>query len=575
MLVLGIFQDFYDPSACLVEDGKILAYAEEERFVRLKHAKGLFPAEAIKFCLEKRGVTIQEVDFIAHGWDCLRYSNGSIAAHYKCVEDRYPVDERTRRWHKDNLAHFNQKHQEAILTYRFRRLFGYDLKIPKMRHIPHHYSHAFHAYMMSDFDEALILTIDGSGDDHCTVVWHGQMDRIEALYQIKIPNSLGWFYAAVTEYLGFEAYDGEYKVMGLAAYGKPVRELIDKMRSIVRPAEDEIGYELDPTYIFYGSHTFSERFTDKMVEFFARKPRLQSAPIENWHENVAYAAQYVLEESVTRLLDHLTKKTGVRRVCIGGGVGLNVKMNSHLYYAGLVDDIYVQPICGDSGTAIGSAQAVIFEETGKRPELRWDLYLGPVYDEEVIESQIKQCKLPYRRPNHFARKIAQLLTDGKIVALFDKGMEGGPRALGARSILADPRDVRNRDKVNAVIKYREYWRPFCPSILAERAHEYLVRPTRAPFMIMAFKATEKCKQDAPAIVHVDGSCRVQLVEKDIQPHLYDIIAEFARLTDVPVLLNTSFNIRGEPMVCSVQDALRTFFSTGLDALAIGPFLLEK
>jgi carbamoyltransferase len=254
---------------------------------------------------------------------------------------------------------------------------------------------------------------------------------------------------------------------------------------------------------------------------------------------------------------------------------MNGKMNTRFYASGYLDDIYIQPICNDSGTAIGAAQAVVFHDTGLRPEPRWDVYLGPAYSDAEIEAQLEECGVRHRRLAHRAHEIGALLARGQIVAVFDGALEGGPRALGGRSILADPRDAANRDRVNAVVKYREYWRPFCPSLLAERASEYIVRPTRAPFMIMAFEATERCRKEAPAIVPVDGTCRVQLVEKDTHPRFHEIIEEFAKLTGVPIVLNTSFNVKGEPMVCSVRDALRTYFSTGLDALVAGPFLVEK
>jgi carbamoyltransferase len=575
MIVLGIFQDWSDPAACLVQDGRIVAYAEEERFIRIKHARGMFPSESVKFCLRAGGIDLEHVDAVAQGFDCPRHADGSIADHYAWVEKSYPIDERTRRWHQQNLKYFHPAQHETMTAQRLRRLFGHHVKVPPMRYVPHHYAHAFQAFMMSEFDDALVLTIDGSGDDHCTVIWHGHGTRIDPLREFKVPDSLGWFYAGITEYLGFEAYDGEYKVMGLAAYGKPDPALIDKMRRVVVPAPDEVGYTLDPTYIFYGCHTHSERFTDRLPQLLDRAPRLPSEPLDAWHQDVAFAAQHVLEETVVRLVGHYARETGLRKLCVGGGVGMNVKLNTRLYGTAGLDDIYIQPICNDSGTAIGAAQAVVFQDTGVRPEPRWDLYFGPADTDIEIESQLKECGVRYRRLTHRAKDIAALLAQGRIVAVLDGAMEGGPRALGARSILADPRDAANRDRVNAVIKYREYWRPFCPAVLAERAAEYMVRPTRAPFMIIAFDATERCRREAPAVVHVDGTCRAQLVEKETHPRFHDVIAEFCALTGVPMVLNTSFNIKGEPMVCSVRDALRTYFSTGLDDLVVGSFLVEK
>ena len=290
---------------------------------------------------------------------------------------------------------------------------------------------------------------------------------------------------------------------------------------------------------------------------------------------MAFEAQWLLEETVVRVVEHFQSQTGVRTLCIGGGVGLNVKMNSRLASLGAIDHVAAFPIPSDSGLAIGAPIGWWVEQTGQRPGPLQHVYLGPGYDDEEIEHQLRQCGLPYRQPTDIAEATAELLAAGKVVAWFQGRLEGGPRALGGRSILADPRTVEARDRVNAAVKFREYWRPFCPSMTVEAAGRYLRRPTPAPFMIIAFEATDEAARTIPAVVHVDGTIRCQTVDATTNPPYHALLVAFERLTGVPVVLNTSFNVKGEAIVCTPRDAIRTFFATGIDALAIGRFLLEK
>jgi len=406
------------------------------------------------------------------------------------------------------------------------------------------------------------------------VLWEHRGDSLTPVHEEKIPNSLGWYYAAFTEYLGFRAYDGEYKLMGLAAYGKANPELIEKVGRIIQTVPEEPHrYRIDPSYIHYGEHTYSKRYTDKLIELFERPPRISTEEYSEWHEDLAFAVQYHLERVVTSLVEWGVEKTGISRVTIGGGVGLNVKMNSKIFELPSVFDVWAQPLCSDGGAAVGAALVAEHRATGIVPNKLIRLNYG--FEEGDVEFVLKQSKIAYTRSGNIARDVAAMIADGKIVGWFQGEMEAGPRALGQRSILSDPRDIASRDKVNAIIKFREYWRPFCPSMLAERAGDYLESFTEAPFMVMAFRATEKLKHDAPAVVHVDGTARVQLVEREILPGYHELISEFEKLTGVGVLLNTSFNVKGEPVVCTLRDALRTFWSTGLDVLAAGDFIVEK
>ena len=471
-----------------------------------------------------------------------------------------------RRFNADAYQEHHERH--------WRRAFG-DVKFPPLYPIPHHYTHAFHAAMQSPFDRAICLSVDGSGDQHTTVLWRKEGTELQPIREILMPNSLGWVYAAFTEYLGFEAYDGEYKVMGLAAYGRHNEDLRAKLDCVVGEAPDGVEFRVDPAYIHYGPRSYSDRFTDRLVGLLERPPRRADEEITEWHEDLAYAVQENLERSVERLVLGGIRETGIHQVCIGGGVGLNVKLNSRLFEHPEVEDLFAQPLCADSGATAGAGLAASFQIGGSEPERLETLALGPEVTNESIEQTLQRARLAYERPPDICEAVADELARGRVVGWFQGRMEAGPRALGQRSILADPRTVEVRDRVNAIIKFREYWRPFCPSMTEEAAPRYFSRYTDAPFMIVAFPANDRLQREAPAVVHVDGTCRVQLVKQRVLPLYHRLLRAFEARTGVPVLLNTSFNVKGEPIVCTMQDALRTFWSTGLEVLAAGDFLVRK
>ncbi len=571
---LGIFEGHFDPAVAIVRDGKVIAYAEEERFLRNKHAYRVYPRRALNYCLETAGIGPEAVAAIGVNWNIDAYTDGRIAAFFDEMAGDWPLDPATKGWQRAMLGGFNRDAYEARHAREWRRLFG-EAPLPPIIGLPHHYTHALQSYLQSPFDDAVCVTIDGSGDEHCTVVWRCRGDSIEVMREIRMPHSLGWFYAAFTEYLGFEAYDGEYKVMGLAAYGQPDRDLSSKVAKVLHPAPDGIEYRLDPSFIHYGPRSWSDRFTDHLPALFERLPRRHDAPIEAWHRDLAFAVQAALEAAVEPLVTWALKEAGTGNLCIGGGVGLNVKMNSSLQALPEVARVFAHPLCSDGGAAAGAALGACWERTGARPEPLKTLACGPETQDDEIEEALKRCGLAYERPDDIAEAVADELVKGSVVGWFQGRMEAGPRALGQRSILADPRKVEARDRVNLVIKYREQWRPFCPSILAEAAERYLVAGQDAPFMIIAFEASEEFKCLAPAVVHVDGTARVQVVHRDVLPLYHRLISCFEARTGVAALLNTSFNVKGEPVVCTVLDALRTFYSTGMDVLAVGGFLLRK
>jgi carbamoyltransferase len=571
---LGIFEGGFDPAVGLARDGKLLAFAEEERFLRNKHAKGFYPIKSLKFSLEYAGLRPQDIAAIGINWDIPSYTDGSIANFFAGMRKQWNVDERTLGWQSWINRYYTEENVRDRHAMAWRLAFG-NTTLPPLYSLPHHYVHALQAYMQSPFDDALCITIDGSGDQHCTVLWHCERDDIKAIHEIKMPHSLGWFYAACTEYLGFEAYDGEYKVMGLAAYGKPNRDISARVAKVIAAAADGIGYTIDPSYIHYGKHSWSNRFTDRLPELMGKLPRSDTSPLEEWHYDFAYAVQAALEEAAIRMVEWGAKTTSSSNLCIGGGVGLNVKLNTRLFDAAGIARVFPHPLCSDSGAAAGVALATSWQLGGARPEKLKTLALGNEETESQIESALTRCRIAFDRPSDIAAEVARELADGSVVGWFQGRMEAGPRALGQRSILADPRNVASRDRVNEVIKYRENWRPFCPSMTKESASRYLESYDDAPFMIIAFRANEKMKMDAPAVVHVDGTVRVQMVDEGSNPLYHRLLRAFEDLTGVPILLNTSFNVKGEPIVCSAVDAIRTFAATGMDVLAIGPFIVRK
>jgi carbamoyltransferase len=472
------------------------------------------------------------------------------------------------------LKRFSEGAVEARHGLAWRKAFG-AAELPPIIAIPHHYVHAMHAFLQSPFEEALCLTVDGSGDQFCTVLWHCAGDRVVPIYEQPMPHSLGWFYAAATEFLGFDAYDGEYKVMGLAAYGRPDSEIQGAVARLLYAADDGVGYRIDPRMIHYGPHNWSDRFTDHLATLMGHSPRAENELLTEWHFNFAFAVQEALEQAAIRLVRWGQKKTGTSNLCISGGVGLNVKMNTRLFEVDGISRIFPHPLCSDSGAAAGAALIACWQQTGVRPEKLKSLALGNEESDDQIEAMLKRCGIAYTRSDDIAKSVAAELSEGRIVGWFQGRMEAGPRALGQRSILADPRTIDARDRVNAVIKYREPWRPFCPSMKAEAADRYLENWDDAPFMVIAFRAKPELQTEAPAIVHVDNTVRVQLVHEEVSPLYHRLLDAFEQLTGVPVLLNTSFNVKGEPIVCSAVDAVRTFYGTGMDSLAIGTFLVRK
>lgn len=599
MNILGIIGFGMNPAACLLRDGKCVAFAEEERFTRIKVSEGLFPGQAISYCLGAANLSLDAIDVIAFGWDCNKYpwSMGRNFAknflRYNLSSSSDAHDSKNSSWllALEGLTDFHPARIIPKINEGFRSI-GYKEKLPPIEFIPHHSAHAYSAYFNSGFHNAGILTIDGHGEELCTQLAIGNNDTIRIVESFPIPHSLGWFYAALTEYLGFIPYRDEGKVMGLAAYGQSRNRQNKWIEPLSRILRINGGtYEVDPTYTLFGGHRHGQRFSDKLARLItsidpAITPvsRGETTVLNHERKNrylnegyidLAWAGQELLERAAVMLASKLVREYNVENICIAGGVGLNCKMNGEILRRCGCKRIFVQPASSDAGSALGAAMFVGLKNGDDVRQPLENAYLGPEFSNADIEKTLKANKLEFRPVQDPAQVGAQLLSEGKIIAWFQGRMEMGPRALGNRSILANPTLPEIKDRVNKTVKFREMWRPFCPSLIDEKKHDYIESPGETRFMTVAYPAKKTIAAALPSVVHVDNSIRPQTVSKQVNSHYHDLLSHMAKLTGHPVVLNTSFNVKGEPIICTPQEAIRCFFSTGLDALILGDFLIEK
>jgi carbamoyltransferase len=558
MITLGInYSQMHDSSACLVRDGELVFAVAEERISRIKH-DARFPQNAIRACLDFGRVKAEQLDEVCFGW---QFPGAAFRHDLKCyASGKMPA---TYTNGLNSTLHFLSMWHQRGGAKRFAQVFG--AKKARMRFVEHHLAHALSAYSFSGFEDAAVVVMDGRGAWEATSIWHGRDGRIEHVLTIPFPDSVGYFYSEFTEYLGFHRNSDEWKVMGLAPYGKPgveLRAFIDAEASPYKVHARKL--------VSNAGGPFAE-----MVRLLG-PARVPESEIEERHKDVAYAAQDACEMAMMSVVKMAIEKTKSRNVCLAGGVALNSKANGKIVASGIVDNFFVQPAASDDGVALGAALAPYLDGGGRLPmKAMRHAYLGPEFDDETIENVLKTYKLKYARLSDVAEAAAELLSKGKILGWFQGRMEFGPRALGSRSILADPRDPEMNAKVNNAVKFREWWRPFAPSMKKEAAGEYLESASDSPFMILTAQVRPEKRAVIPSVTHVDGSARPQTVEKEINPLYWRLIDEFGKRTDVPVIMNTSFNLRGEAIVHTPTDAIRTFFSSGMDALVIGSFLVEK
>jgi carbamoyltransferase len=557
LISLGInYSEMHDSAACIARDGHILFAVAEERLSRLKH-DARFPSLSIEACLAAAGVRADQLDFVCFGWppaiEALKHdlkcmATGSLPLNYVDLVST------VRR----NLNHTRKQNGKKQFLARFPTK-------AQFRFVEHHLAHAISAYSFSGFDDAAVLVLDGRGAWEASSLWHGRDGRLEHVWTIPWPNSLGLFYAQFTQYLGFQPYSDEWKVMGLAPYGEPGINL----RDFIIP--DDNPYKVSTRLLLDDKPAPLAGITARLGP-----QREAESEIEPKYKNLAFAVQDACEEAMMTLARAAVAKTGSRNICLAGGVALNSKANGKILSSGIVDRIFVQPAAGDDGVCLGAALAPYLDNGGKLPMHKMrHAYLGTENSDEEIEKALTTYKLRATRVADPAAAAAEMLANGKILGWVQGRMEFGPRALGARSILADPRDPEMNAKVNNAVKFREWWRPFAPSMLAEVAGEYIESATDSPFMILTAQVKPEKRSVIPSVTHVDGSARPQTVERDVNPLYWRLIREFGNRTGVPVVMNTSFNLRGEPIVSTPTDAVRTFFSSGMDALVIGNFVVEK
>jgi carbamoyltransferase len=557
LISLGInYSEMHDSAACIARDGHILFAVAEERLSRLKH-DARFPSLSIEACLAAAGIRADQLDFVCYGWppaiEALKHdlkcmATGSLPLNYVDLVST------VRR----NLNHTRRQNGKKQFLARFPTK-------AQFRFVEHHLAHAISAYSFSGFDDAAVLVLDGRGAWEASSLWHGRDGRLEHVWTIPWPNSLGLFYAQFTQYLGFQPYSDEWKVMGLAPYGEPGINL----RDFIIP--DDNPYKVSTRLLLDDKPSPLAGITARLGP-----QREAESKIDPKHKNVAFAVQDACEEAMMTLARAAVAKTGSRNICLAGGVALNSKANGKILSSGIVDRIFVQPAAGDDGVCLGAALAPYLDNGGKLPMHKMrHAYLGAENSDEEIEKALTTYKLRATRVADPAAAAAEMLANGKILGWVQGRMEFGPRALGARSILADPRDPEMNAKVNNAVKFREWWRPFAPSMLAEVAGEYIESATDSPFMILTAQVKPEKRSVIPSVTHVDGSARPQTVEQDVNPLYWRLIREFGNRTGVPVVMNTSFNLCGEPIVSTPTDAVRTFFSSGMDALVIGNFVVEK
>jgi carbamoyltransferase len=551
MNVLGLSAFFHESACCLLQHGRLVAAAEEERFSRVKHDPRL-PVSAFRFCLRAGGIGITDLDAVAFYESPLKKLSRQLWA--GIPEGASP-----------DLPWLDPGAPERAI----REGLGWDGPI---LFFDHHLSHAASAFLFSDFPEAALLTVDGVGEWATTSYGRGRGAEVELFEEVDFPHSLGLLYATLTSYLGFEVNDGEYKVMGLAPYGEP--RFLDEMRRLVSPGPGG-QYRLSLDYFDFvrGRRMYS----DALSRLLGEPPRRPEAEITRFHQDVARSLQAVLEEILLAKARWLHERTGLPDLCMAGGVALNVVANGRILREGPFERLFVQPAAGDSGGCLGAAALAHVQLTGERPEPLSHVYLGPRWSAEEIAGLLTATGIQAHdfrgREAELLEAVAVRLGRGQVVGWFHGPLELGPRALGGRSLLADPRDPRMRDRLNRLVKKREAFRPFAPSVLAEHAAAHFDLDHPSPYMLETCRVTSPL--DLPAVTHVDGSARPQTVDPEVAPRYAALLEAFRRRTGCPLLVNTSFNVRGEPIVASPVDALSCMGVSGIDAVVLEDFLIDR
>jgi len=595
MHILGISAYYHDSAACLVRDGQVISAAQEERFTRKKH-DSTFPNNAISYCLKEAGIAPHQVEYIV-------FYDKPFLKFERLLETYLAFAPKGLRsfitsmpvWLKDKLF------QKRVITDALKDLWGREIKWEeRLLFSEHHLSHAASAFFPSPFESAAVLTMDGVGEWATSSLAIGQGNKLDVVKEILFPHSLGLLYSAMTYYTGFKVNSGEYKVMGLAPYGKPV--YADLIKKYLIDIKEDGSFALDMSYFNYctGLTMTSKKFND----LFGGPPRQPESEITQKEMDLAASIQEVTTEVIIKLAKDIAMTTGQKNLCLAGGVALNCVANGKLLREKLFNNIWIQPAAGDAGGAVGAALGayyIMLGQTRKVDEASMDgmkgAYLGPEFTQTDIERELTQCGAVFiiHAIDEVINKTAQALAEGKAIGWMNGRMEFGPRSLGARSILADPRSPAMQKMLNLKVKYRESFRPFAPSVLSEDVSDWFEIDSDSPYMLLVADVAKSKRKEVteveqrlfgieklntlrstiPSVTHVDYSARIQTVHEQTNPLFHQLIKRFKALTGCPVLVNTSFNVRGEPIVCSPSDAFRCFMGTDLDTLVVGNAFLEK
>jgi len=558
--ILGISCFYHDAAACLLKDGEIVAAASEERFTRKKHDAEL-PRSAIRYCLSHAHITPKDLAYVGF-YDkpfvkferIILTSIATFPRSYVAFSTAIPIWLRQKLWIPDII----------------RKELGYEGEV---LFADHHESHAASGFLVSPFKEAAILTVDGVGEWTTSAYGVGRDNKLELFNEIRFPHSLGLLYSAFTHYLGFKVNSAEYKVMGLAPYGQP--KYYDLIMDKLVKAKDDGSFKVNMKHMAY-DRTLA--MTDWRFERLFGAPRREpESKLEQRHMDIAMSIQRVTEDIMLKMTRYLHAQTGLTNLCMAGGVALNCVANGRILRETPFKNIFVQPAAGDAGGAVGVATFLYHTVLGHERKFTWkNAYLGPEFSGEDIRNYLVSHDIKFHELDRaeLLRRTAKLIDEQNVVGWFQGRMEFGPRALGSRSILADARNPKNKDVVNLKIKHRESFRPFAPTVLADRSPEYFDMECASPYMLLVAPVREN-KRIIPSVTHVDGSARIQTVTRDENPLYYDLISEFYKLTGVPVIINTSFNVRGEPIVCTPHDAYLCFMRTDMEYLVMDHFLLDK
>lgn len=594
MDILGISAYYHDSAACLVRDGEIISAAQEERFTRKKH-DARFPRQAIQYCLSEAAIDVEHLDFVTfYDKPFVKFERlletyiANSPKGFRSFLSAMPV------WLKEKL------YLKSLLKSELKQVDGcLKNRLPQLLFAEHHQSHAASAFFPSPFEEAAVLCMDGVGEWATTTVWRGEENRLDPMWQIDFPHSLGLLYSAFTYFTGFKVNSGEYKLMGLAPYGEPKYERL--IRDNLIDIKPDGTFRLQMAYFDYA--TGLRMTNDRFADLFGRPPRKPEAPLTQQEMDIAASVQVVTEDVVLRIARTLYDETGSINLCLAGGVALNCVANGRLQRESPFENLWIQPAAGDAGGALGCALATWYQYAEKprrvngRSDQMQGAYLGPRFSENEMITELAQVGAVYKRLDDgpLFECLAEFLDQGKIVGWFQGRMEFGPRALGGRSILGDPRNPEMQSVMNLKIKYRESFRPFAPAVLAESVSDYFTQERDSPYMLIVADVKHQrrrpisdedqnlfgidqlklVRSDIPAVTHVDYSARVQTVHRDTNPRFHKLLEVFKDQTGCPTLVNTSFNVRGEPIVCTPTDAYRCFMRTEMDYLVLENFLLEK